>query len=133
MMLDLVSCPVSGMAVASDPVPILSFSREPGPGPDDGPRPSPKSRAFVRLVRIMQGNERLLGELQARVSLAEPGCRRDLTTTNLADLRAKPAGVLALPRVNRLELRENPRPPRLRARRSPLDSRRPPRPIRSPA
>ena len=33
MMLDLVSCPVSGMAVASDPVPILSFSREPGPGP----------------------------------------------------------------------------------------------------
>ena len=134
MMLDLVSCPVSGMAVASDPVPILSFSREPGPGPGMTARDRAQSpSAFVRLVRIMQGNERRLGELHARVSLAEPGCRRDLTTTNLADLRAKPAGVLALLRVNRLELRENPRPPRLRARRSPLDSRRPPRPTRSPA
>ncbi|MBV8230944.1 MAG: hypothetical protein JO329_13230 [Planctomycetaceae bacterium] len=90
-------------------------------------------RTFVQLVRITQGNERRLGELRARASLAEPGCRRDLATTNLADLREKPAGVLALPRVDRLELREDPRPPRLRARRPPRDSRRPPRPTRSPA
>ena len=66
---------------------------------------------FGRLIRIVESNERLFDGLRAltrrledaRAYLAEPGCHRHLGQANLAYLKVKYSGVLALLRANRLE------------------------------
>ncbi len=114
MLLAPAEYPVSGMELTRSAVPVFSSSSEPMLGSDPLAIESEPPSAFGRLVKIMQSNERLISELRAlatrleraRAYLTELGCHRNLATANLAHLKAKYSGVLALLRANRLEARE---------------------------